>query len=569
VLSDARGSVVLPAAPGYEVLLTLPAQGGPDFAALADLEPLCIAALEVRGSPGSIVEPDVALDAAQLSCVTHLTGLRRLELGDCVLTQGALAALARLPQLRRLTVGRIEGPPDSALASLAALQTLEWLDMNLDGVSADGMAHLAALPRLHTLRMAGTKSPSLAGWAQLPRLTRLRVLDASVVDSLTDATLAYVGQLETLEELSIYNNRVEGDGLASLSQLFRLRVLRAGQTPLRSRYLAHLRALPALEEVDLRGTSVTAGGLAHLSSVPRLRRLTFYESLETSDGLEYLLQAPVLEDLDLTGSDLDDHGLTVLGQHPALRILDLNGSTGQTERGVIALARAPALRDVVVSPADMGDAGLAALACMPRLEQLSVGIYGATGGISAEGLARLGDATHLRRLHLGSHQLPTHGLRRLRHLTRLEALSLSGLPRLSTSDLAFVGALAGLRSLGLDHNDIGDAALVPIGELPALQRLNLWSAGITDAGVAHLAGLTALRELDLSRNRIGAAGLRACLPLRNLEELRLEATDIGDDALPYLAQLTKLDSVVFFHTRVTPPGSERLQRTLPNCDIYG
>jgi hypothetical protein len=94
---------------------------------------------------------------------------------------------------------------------------------------------------------------------------------------------------------------------------------------------------------------------------------------------------------------------------------------------------------------------------------------------------------------------------------------------------------------------------------------------ITDAGLKHLQGLTSLKELDVSgstvspeRRTITNAGLEY---LRDLEKLNLGRTEVTDEGLRHLIPLTGLRMLSLKETHVTTAGVNRLQRTLPDCEI--
>ncbi|MEX2120561.1 MAG: hypothetical protein WD847_13285 [Pirellulales bacterium] len=126
--------------------------------------------------------------------------------------------------------------------------------------------------------------------------------------------------------------------------------------------LAPLRSLTSLEEVNLQGTAISGLGLKHVACLPRLRSLNLghtevgdtgiaflrsSRSLEwlalhytaiSDDGVGYLKDLHNLKCLDLTGTQLSDAGLRQLGELSNLEFLFLR-ETNVTEDGIESLTR--------------------------------------------------------------------------------------------------------------------------------------------------------------------------------------------------------------------------------------
>jgi hypothetical protein len=79
--------------------------------------------------------------------------------------------------------------------------------------------------------------------------------------------------------------------------------------------------------------------------------------------------------------------------------------------------------------------------------------------------------------------------------------------------------------------------------LTSLQSLNLFSTGVTGAGLKDLAGL------------------------KNLQTLELRFTKVSDKEIEALAELTGLQSLDIRDTKVTRAGGEELRKALPGCEI--
>jgi formyltetrahydrofolate synthetase len=82
-----------------------------------------------------------------------------------------------------------------------------------------------------------------------------------------------------------------------------------------------------------------------------------------------------------------------------------------------------------------------------------------------------------------------------------------------------------------------------VGQLAALEALDLDHTKVTDAGIAKLTGLTRLLNLELDSVELTDAGVAQLGALRSLKELDL------------------------YHTLVSEKAFQQLQTTLPACHI--
>jgi hypothetical protein len=231
-----------------------------DLAPLASLPPDGLDRLEVHHAPGR--ENEAALDQ-QVVHLAGLTGLQELSISTLV-TDAALAHLARLTNLRRLELG------------VGA------------GVSGAGLRHLTALRRLESLRLRGTgvTDAVLAQLAGLP-VEQLYYLPAAV----TDAGLAPLAGLAGLQWLGLSGTGVTDGGLAHLAGLTRLQVLHLSHTGVTDGGLAHLAGLTSLAYLLLNGTAITDAGLGDLVRLPGLRHVSLESTAVTSDGVAALRAA--------------------------------------------------------------------------------------------------------------------------------------------------------------------------------------------------------------------------------------------------------------------------------------
>ena len=112
----------------------------------------------------------------------------------------------------------------------------------------------------------------------------------------------------------------------------------AGNTMMTDANVAHLSALTSLEDLDLSETRVTDAGLEHLSTLTSLRILNLSGTLVTDAGLEYLSTLTSIQDLNLSGTLVTDAGLEHLSALTSLNWLDLR-ETQVTDAAVTTLRK--------------------------------------------------------------------------------------------------------------------------------------------------------------------------------------------------------------------------------------
>ncbi|MCH7725853.1 MAG: leucine-rich repeat domain-containing protein [Planctomycetes bacterium] len=127
------------------------------------------------------------------------------------------------------------------------------------------------------------------------------------------------------------------------------------------------------------------------------------------------------------------------------------------------------------------------------------------------------------------------------------------------SDLTPLAKLTSLEYLVLADTQVSD--LTPLTRLTRLQHLRLDDTPVRD--LTTLAKLTSLQVLDLDNTQV--SDLAPLAELQNLEWLNIRRTQVSD--LTPLANLTSLQKLWLDNTPVSEEHVERLQQTLPNCEI--
>ena len=119
-------------------------------------------------------------------------------------------------------------------------------------------------------------------------------------------------------------------------------------------------------------------------------------------------------------------------------------------------------------------------------------------------------------------------------------------------DLQRVGELAALQKLDLSHTQITDVGLEHLKGLRKVTELNLYySEYITDSGLANFSGWSNLQRLDLHGTKITSKAFDHLARLTGLKSLDISFTAIDDDGFENLASLDKLERLAIGGDRLT------------------
>jgi hypothetical protein len=145
-----------------------------------------------------------------------------------------------------------------------------------------------------------------------------------------------------------------------------------------------------------------------------------------------------------------------------------------------------------------------------------------------------------------------------------------------------------LQTLGLNNNEVTDAALQALREVGLLHALS-WASGkdgqrptgpndvveldlsfskITNAGLKHVAEFKQLQTLKLYLTPIGDAGLMELAGLQQLQTLDLNSTKVSDQGLKELARLPRLHTLSLGGTKVSDAGVAELRKALPKLEVF-
>jgi hypothetical protein len=196
------------------------------------------------------------------------------------LTDEEFRQLTRLAHLKTLSLSN--GLNDDRLSQLTALSNLEYLQTNLAQITDDGVKPLAQLKDLKNLKFFHPgKAFSGAGLAHLAKMPNLERLTVAGSLAFNDDGMAAVAQLSGLKEFRTWHAGATNEGVKKLKELKNLQSLYLGQ---RLTYkppacptdetIAILTEFKSLESLQLDEARLTFGALQQLKQLPALKKLT-------------------------------------------------------------------------------------------------------------------------------------------------------------------------------------------------------------------------------------------------------------------------------------------------------
>lgn len=236
---------------------------------------------------GARSKKTAAGDAVEFS----IAGSKELTLDD-------YRAVGRLRSLTRLNLSAEAIPfNDEAAALVGGLDRLEVFFSNGAKLSDDGFKPLAGWKSLkqigfdHWFRSVKDKpiGAGLAHLAALPALESVRLGGCEVGPEAMEA----LATIKTLRKLDVFHTRyVTDDCLPVLQKLPELRIFIAGpqySTRLTDAALRHLSGVKSLEEISLTETWLSYdGGFRHLSALPNLKKLSIPKVIASEEDVNRL-----------------------------------------------------------------------------------------------------------------------------------------------------------------------------------------------------------------------------------------------------------------------------------------
>jgi Leucine-rich repeat (LRR) protein len=232
---------------------------------------------------------------------------------------------------------------DVDLAQLAAIPTLQSLDLSLTRITDHGMQQLKTAPNITDLNLRYAELVTDEGVAAIKDWKHLKRINLRGTH-ITDTTLEHLAGIETLESIDVGFAQITDVGPDRLAGLPHLKELTLGGNKLTDVGLQPLRHLQTLTYLDIGGVQRTDSGLwsinlgdrgiETIATLRELRELRLAGTAVSAASIEKLDTLNKLERIELQGCKrIGDDAAPAMAALPALQIADLKG-TAFTEAGV-------------------------------------------------------------------------------------------------------------------------------------------------------------------------------------------------------------------------------------------
>ena len=270
---------------------------------------------------------------ATLAEVATLTKLEELFLQDAVIDDARISGLLQaMPNLRRLTLRRVNGVTDDAFHMVAGCESLEVVALiEMNELTGAGLEHLAAVPRLRSLDLRNCGrlvAKDLTHLAAFKGLVEVKLGGPAINDQLAEVILS----LPQVRSLTIED--------AEISAVFLEKLASDEATAERLQTLSFARCF-----------GVSDQALTSIGRFSSLETLSLRDIMVSGEFLETLSEAgkgPLpLKTLIATNAFLNDSAVGRLPTlTPNLERLDLRGNMGITEESGSAFEKLKNLKDL-------------------------------------------------------------------------------------------------------------------------------------------------------------------------------------------------------------------------------
>ncbi len=190
------------------LLLELDANIGEQPRILESLDANALFSLRLRN-----LEPDAYLVPA----ISRLTGLHRLDVIDCTVTDKTVATLAHLNQLERLSLSSC-GLNGDCMRDLVRLNKLKYLNISSNMLNSKSTSYISKIPTLVCLDVARTRLTDDA-LLSLSKLTNLTFLNINSNPALTSKGFLALRSLKKLDSLYAQNTSIKASDIVALKGL--------------------------------------------------------------------------------------------------------------------------------------------------------------------------------------------------------------------------------------------------------------------------------------------------------------------------------------------------------------
>ena len=265
------------------------------------------------------------------------------------------------------------------------------------------------------------------GDAALENLAGLRRVRSVLLNetAVTDAGMATVGKVTTLQNVDLRGCTISNAGLEPLTVLSELKALRlsgeSGVTSVDDDGMVHVAKMKNLKALLLDFLWISEVGLEQLAGLDKLEELYLAKTLVGDDALAMMSQFPRLKKLRISQCQFENEGLAHLTKVTTLEDLDLSENNSINDSGMPHLSGLKKLKRLNLWRTFVGDAGVEKLAGLTAMEWLNLD----NSQISDDCLKHLSGMSKLSFLHLGSTLVSDAGLPALNGLSSLKALKVT------------------------------------------------------------------------------------------------------------------------------------------------
>ena len=432
------------------------------------------------------------------------------KLKEFYLKSGGNIKLGRLkdcPELRILEIDYCDGCTDSFLETIPSLPKLRYFEIDMNGVTNDGLSVLAKMTSLSELCIANLESiETLRNLPKVPTLRRFNLrtwvgVESNVLGSLEafpnledlifetgpiEGTLKHLPKLDCLRRLHVENAIIGGDDIRSLRQLKNLVELRFGGVKFCEDSFDKVPILRNLEDLEFAYCELPLNCLSQIGPMKSLRRLTISfngvsNNLEGSRDYadELLNQLPPLSELlELhIGAGVSAVGLGQVKKFPKLETLEL-GIDRFPDEFTIELPQFESIVSLSFRGSFFETSGLRVLSHFPNLRDLDLSGTGTEDSWDDLFLRSLPPLEKLTALNLSGTRISRETLLVLPNLKNLERLELAYCQRLASNPQDWVASLERLKELNLDCVELDSFKLDGLSNSPSLQVLSLMESKV-------------------------------------------------------------------------------------------
>ena len=375
-------------------------------------------------------------ECGEISNLYALSRIRKLKHLSIVPEDSlSYAPLVECKNLKSIKLTSASSIDDSALKSLARIQSLESIDLSETTVTDEGLAELGKLPNLRKLVLKECDEVTGEAFADFQFPEKLKILNLERATKFTDQGLAELKRFTNLEELRLSKNRmIKGAGFECIGSMTKLKTLSCPETSIADRHLKPLDGIATLEAIWLPGCKEISGrGLDYLSKSKSCKKLNLEEcSKIDSPDFEVLAKFESLEELNLADTRIRNDKIELLCGLKKLRILNIRGNHWLDDTAFEKLEDCSTKKLVATQLPRLTNASLRSASKMKSLEQFLITASGKLDGSEMDAFA-------------GSTQMKLLSFEKAKHLS-MEAFSqISQIPNLE--ELYFKGGKISISQL--------------------------------------------------------------------------------------------------------------------------